>query len=137
MSVQIPRDFRGVFNQLDDLEKSIRNKAIKKGQRAGAKILAAEIRRQAPERTGLIKVSIKVRAGKRRKNVTSMQVTIANENRLFYIGFIEFGTRKMPANAFIRRSVEAKRQEAWEATAEAIEVEIHNGHWARSRGIST
>jgi HK97 gp10 family phage protein len=129
------------FKQLNGLEKKLRNKVIKKGQRAGAKILAAEIKARCPVESGDLKRSVKVRAGKRRKGKTSIEVAIGTTSNkdVYYVGFVEFGTKRngkvYPARPFIRPAVDAKRAEIIEAVGNAIEVELNNGQWLKSKRL--
>jgi hypothetical protein len=57
--------------RLAALEKRIITKTIRQAQRAGAKILATEIKDRAPVETGETKKLVKVRSGRRRKNNVS------------------------------------------------------------------
>lgn len=116
---------------LEGLDKKVRNKAISRAQRAGAKILAREIKANVAVVTGAEKQSVKVRAGKRRKGKTSVDVVVGR-GEVYYVGFNEFGTRKQKANPVIRRALEARRDEMLEAIGEVLEVEIVNGNWSRT-----
>jgi HK97 gp10 family phage protein len=120
-----------VFDDLKKLESSLAKKIIKKGQRAGAKLLAAEMRKNVPVKSGALKKTIKVRAGKRSKNKTSIQVSIG-DNEAYYPGFVEFGKKNVPPNPFMKRSSDAVKDQVREAVANAIDVEIKNGSWTRS-----
>jgi HK97 gp10 family phage protein len=109
-----------VFKELDGLDKALRNKIIRQSQRAGAKILASEIKSEAPVDSGRTKRSVKVKSGKRRKNTISTNVEISGGHDEPFIGFVEFGTKDQAPNPFIRRSVLAKRDEVVEVVREGI-----------------
>jgi HK97 gp10 family phage protein len=125
---------RDLKRALERLDSKLRNKTLSKAQRAGAKILAREIKANVSVVSGDTKYSVKVRAGKRRQGKTSVDVVIG-QGEVYYVGFNEFGTRNQVANPVIRRAVEAKRAEVLAVIGETIEVEIVNGNWSRS--IST
>lgn len=68
--------------------------AIRKGTRAGIKVIARVAARRAPRRTGALARSLKVRAMKRRRNRTGTVVVAGNKTFTgdeFYGGFHEFG----------------------------------------------
>src|SRR6185437_13388918 len=111
---------------LKSLNNKLERKIIRQGLRAGAKVLKSAAQSEAPERTGLLKSSIKVRAGKRTKNSISVNVaTSANDfqGKAFYAGFLLYGwrigkrslgdARKLqPANNFFKRAFDATGEQA-------------------------
>jgi HK97 gp10 family phage protein len=115
------RDFK---KALDGLEAKVAKKLLRTSLRAGAKILAAQIKATAPVSEGVLKRSVKVKAGKRKKNTISMDVVIEGGRDEGFVGFIEFGKHGQLANPFIRHSVEAKRAEVLDAIADGVEAAI-------------
>lgn len=81
-----------------ELPKKIARQGIRKPLRAGAKVVLAEAKRNAPRGvTGNLRRSLKVRAGKRKKGIISMRVTTSEgwfKGDEFYAGFVEFGTKE-------------------------------------------
>jgi hypothetical protein len=84
-----------IDRRLRDLAYPEQRGVISKGLRAGAKILRAEAQSLVPVKTGLLKRSINVRAGKRNRfgavsmRVTTGQATFVGDS--WYGGAIEFG----------------------------------------------
>jgi HK97 gp10 family phage protein len=73
-------------------------------------LLADEIRAQSPVLTGTLKASVEVREIKSHDGRISQFVEVEGgypEGR-WYVGFVEYGARGVPANPFIRRSIAAK-----------------------------
>jgi len=103
------------------VEAKVAKKLLRTSLRSAAKLVAAEIRANAPVAEGLLKRSVKVRAGRRRKNYIGVEITVEGGRDEGFVGFVEWGSRHQAANPFARRSVEAKRAEALDAIAEGVE----------------
>ncbi len=76
------------------LPDSIARPAVKKGTRAGQKIIARATKRLAPRRTGRLVSSIKVKAMKRRRGRVGAVVVTGKgffQGDTFYGAFLEFG----------------------------------------------
>lgn len=112
-----------VFKELNGLDKKLRNKIVRKGQRKGAKILASEIKSEAPVESGRTRKSVRVRAGKRKKDTITTVVEVSGGHDEPFIGFVEFGTKDQEPDPFIRRSVQTKKEEV----VQAIRDEIQDG----------
>jgi HK97 gp10 family phage protein len=65
-----------LLRKLDRLQKKDARKAIRRGLRAGAKILAVETKRLVPKVTGAIKRAVRVRAGKRSRRYIAVLAMI-------------------------------------------------------------
>jgi HK97 gp10 family phage protein len=115
------RDFK---KALDGLEAKVAKKLLRTSLRAGAKILAAEIKAKEPVKSGVTKRSVKVRSGKRKKNTISIEVHVGSDEEEGYVGFGEFGRHGQIANPVIRHSIEAKRAEVLDAIAQGVEAAI-------------
>ncbi len=115
-----------VFKELEALDKKIRDKIVRQSQRAGAKLLADEIRSRAPVETGRTKRSVKVRAGRRKKGFISTNVVISGGHDGPFIGFVEFGTKDQEANPFIRGSAMARESDVVEAIVDGINKGIRS-----------
>lgn len=83
---------------------------------AAAETIAEYARKLAPVRTGLLKSKIRARHYSSTSNV---------EAAAKYSGFVEFGTRKMGAQPFLRPAVVQYEKQILEAVAEALIGEIH------------
>lgn len=120
-----------------DLPIKLEKKIIKKSLRAGAKEILAAARANAPESSGLLKRSIKVRAGKSTKGSISIVVGVGKKwfvGPVFYAAMVawghKIGSRKLggarkqvAANDFIGRAYEQKKQNAVDTfTATALEL---------------
>lgn len=83
-----------VERKLKELEPKLAKKVLKRGLRAGAKIVRKAAQSKAPIKTGGIKKGIKVRAGKTKKGFISIRVGVGNQwftGPNFYAAFVEFG----------------------------------------------
>lgn len=83
------------------LDKKTANKIVRTELRAGMNAVAAEVRRRAPVESGRMKMSVVVRAGKRKRNIISVQVVISGHEDAVP-SFLEYGTRHMAAAPFAR-----------------------------------
>ena len=114
---------------LKQLGRTTERKILRKGLRAGAKIIKAAAQADAPSRTGLMARKIKVRAGKSGKGRISVNVGVGAKDftgKAFYAAFVLFGhrvgSRKLgdsrkivPANNFLERAFESSGESAKEA----------------------
>jgi len=104
-------------------------KAIRKGTRAGAKMLVPEVKANTPKRTGLLKKSVKVRSLKKSRVRTGVAVQMgkgAFVGKTFYGGFAEYGTTRQDAQEFIKKSVRSKGQQATDHARDVINREIQS-----------
>lgn len=79
--------------KLGNLKKNVAKNAIRKGSRAGCKILAAAIKDSAPALTGALKRSVKVRSTPRSRVTVGTQVI----EKADFAGFLEFGSKHQKA----------------------------------------
>lgn len=94
--------------------------ALRKGQRAAAKVIAARIKAAAPEKSGAIKRSVKIRAMKRSR----VRIGVRIEVKAYYAGFVALGTKNIDANEFIQDAVAAVGKTAIESGNKAAAAEI-------------
>ena len=92
---------------------------IRKGTRAGAKIVLAAAKRLAPVRTGALAKSIKVRALPRSRKLIGTTTRLVNDGNIFYGGFVNYGTKRQRAKRFLNDAADEVRESA---TDEAIRV---------------
>ena len=99
---------RELIRKLEAIEKRHGKSAIRKGLRAGVKILTAEAKRTAPRRTGALAKAIKTRAGPRSRSSISVATRLGAgffKGETFYGGFQEFGWRTGKRGSSRRRAV--------------------------------
>jgi HK97 gp10 family phage protein len=126
--------FDGLDRALAELEPRLARKIERQGLREAAKVIQQEAVANAPEDTGTLKQSIKVRAIKRKKGFCGVQVTTGQgffRGETFYGAFIEFGhhvgSRKLgdarafvPPRPFMRPAFDSKKEQAAAAVAESV-----------------
>jgi HK97 gp10 family phage protein len=127
--------------KLQTLESKTQNKFINKSLRAGAKIVQKEAKANAPvsdspydKHIGLLKKSIRIRAGKRNKFYKTIKVQLNEKDYsgdTFYASFIEFGTHKIKAAHFLENAFKSTQKQSLDAVtdtmAKLIEEEAANG----------
>jgi HK97 gp10 family phage protein len=95
-----------------ELPPRLARKVIRRGLRAGAKIVRADAQAHAPVDTGLTRKAIKVRSGRgRKKGLITMGVVIGQgdyRGETFYGAFQEFGWKAGERGSEHRRQVEGK-----------------------------
>jgi HK97 gp10 family phage protein len=109
-----------LVNTFRNLKTADGKAALRKGQRAAAKIIASRIKATAPEESGAIKRSVKVRAMKRSR----VRIGVRVEVKAYYAGFVALGTKEIKANDFIQTAVSAAGSEAIEAGNHAAAAEL-------------
>ena len=98
--------------QLADLDKRTRNQIFSRAARNACKMLAADVKTRIPVETGALKKSVKVRAGKRKRDTIRMLVIITGgPDEVGVPAHVEYGTANMPARPFLRPAVAAKRDD--------------------------
>jgi len=106
--------FEHIQKLLRQLPPILQKGALRKGIRAGAKIIAEEARRRVPVDTGALRKSIKVRAATRLRKKTAVGVrVVAGEGDYkgdtFYGSFIEYGYWKQETYRLGSRIYSMKR----------------------------
>lgn len=124
------KELAALFRQLPD---EIEKRELQKVMRSGARLLVKEVRQRAPRATGNLQKQIyatRTRSKKQLKEGAWWTVKVRNKfyvrpgqsektkrgysNKRWpsvYARFLEFGTKKQPAQPFMRPAVEAKGQE--------------------------
>lgn len=116
------RGFRELDRAFAKLEKGPTPSQERAALHAGAELVAAEARRLAPVDTGALRDSIKVadeRDARIYGKVNGADVSVfigpvgsTEEGDVFYARFVEFGTRYMKAQPFMRPAIQSKREDA-------------------------
>lgn len=130
--------------RLKVLPSKMPKKIFKKALRAGAKIVLAEAKKNAPVKTGALRKSLKVRAGRAGKNRVSMLVSTRRgdfKGNEFYGAFQEFGwkagkrkgkhgrafagdkRKKIEGKHYIERAYDSKKK----AATDAVIAELRAG----------
>lgn len=120
-----------IDRRLKLLPDRIKKKVLRQAMRTGIKIVAEEMRAQAPVDSGLMKEQIKVRAARRSRTRIEIDAKISGHPGLyktsattnktvFYPAIVEYGTRKQPPNPFGRRAFQSKGPEARQKTMRLI-----------------
>lgn len=107
---------------LGKLPKQLRGRVLTRAVRGGANIVRKEMRGRAPVETGRLRDNIVTRA--RRDRGASVTVSVGPARRTFYAGFIEFGTRFLPARPFLRPAFETVKFAALEEIGKRLGTEI-------------
>lgn len=112
-------------------EKTARG-AIRKGTRAGAKLLQAKLKSATPVRSGQAAKNIKVRSLKRSRRFvgTTVRYERPKDAQILYIAVVNYGskTRKIAARRFINQETEAVKSSAVEIAVRIIADEIENAN---------
>jgi HK97 gp10 family phage protein len=113
-----------VVRNLKSLEPKIQAKAVRKATRAGAKVLAAEVKEIAPVDTGELRDSIKVKDARRRRRGQLMTVVKAGAGKVKGVQAhgpaVEFGTSRKPPVPFMAPALDAKGGEARDVAIEEL-----------------
>lgn len=138
--------FKETAAALKELDRKATKSLGRKALRAGAKVLLAAARTEAPELTGRTRKNIKIRGGRSRAGSLSLSVGVSAKDfsgEAFYASFVLFGhrvgsrklgdnRRMIPANNFLERAYEASGQNAadtvMEQWVELIEIESSKGN---------
>ncbi len=123
MKISVTGD-KELLTKLSKLRKTQAAKAIRKGSRAGSKVVQAKEKEDAPEITGALKREIKVRALKRSRRWTGTQVTMRVAGGVPYGSFVDQGTKRMKARHFVKRAVEEAKDAAGREFVDGIASEI-------------
>jgi HK97 gp10 family phage protein len=110
--------------KLSELSKTHAKAAIRKGTRAGAKIVQAEAKNRVPVRTGRLKKGLKVRAMPRKKNYVGTMVRLADTGEVFYGGFVEFGTKYIKPRHYLENASKAVKDAALNKAITEAKAEI-------------
>jgi HK97 gp10 family phage protein len=98
---------------LRSLPPTVMRKVDRQGLREGGKIVLEKAQRDCPVVSGALRDSLKLKAGKRRKNYISVVIGTAIgwfKGKTYYGGFVEFGTSKMGARPFVRPAFDTQKE---------------------------
>ena len=136
---------KDIDRRLRTLPGRVQKKVTRKAMRDGLKIMAAEVKKQAPVDTGLTQRNIKVKATRRKKRGSvELEVTISGKDSgliktpktgggkpVFYPAVVEYGREGVEPNPFMRRAYENKaaaaRDETMRSLRNGVEQEATKG----------
>jgi len=107
---------------LKELEPKLAKKVVRKACRDGAKVLKEEIEKTAPQDTGALAASVKIKT-KFRKGIASATAEIGEGNfkgETFYAAMVEFGTSKQPPQGYMQQAFDNKKEQVAKQTEDAI-----------------
>ncbi|WP_254510418.1 HK97-gp10 family putative phage morphogenesis protein [Anatilimnocola floriformis] len=114
--------------ELKQFDKKVQKKTLMRNMRKGMKIIKAEVEEQAPVgETGALADSVKIKAGRKSRTSASIKVQIGEgdfKGETWYAAAVEYGTSKMEANPFMRRSLDNKGDEAKNVAMTGIAIDI-------------
>lgn len=93
---------------------------VRRGTRAGAKLVQADAKLRFPKDTGAAARSLKVRALPRSRRWIGHQVT----TKVFYAGHVEYGTRHIVAREKLKESAKLMRAAAVAEARRVIRAEL-------------
>ncbi|CAD6536417.1 hypothetical protein LMG27952_03146 [Paraburkholderia hiiakae] len=117
--------------QLDALDDAVSESTLRKAALVGANIFLAEEKLRVPRRTGAGADALVIAYDAENSvpgKLASYIVTWLKD--AYYLRFVEYGTSRMAAQPFKRPAYEAKKKEAAQAVADAIDAQIE----AKTRG---
>lgn len=111
--------------KLQALKKTEAKKALRKGTRAGAKIVAKAAKQNAPHHTGKLEKQVKVRSLTRSRRWTGVNVQL----EIFYgafqeLGFKHTGGKEVAAKHFLLKAATDTREQALSEAMQVIKGEI-------------
>jgi len=108
---------------LEDFSKKKLRAAIRKGSRAGCKVIQAQARQTAPHRTGALAAGMKVRALPRSRKYVGTQVTLG----VYYAAFIEYGlkNRHLVARHYMKNAANQEKVSALNTARDVIKQELN------------
>jgi HK97 gp10 family phage protein len=118
MSFEVKGD-KELIAKLKALGGTEAKKACKRATRSGAKIILQAARSTAPERSGALRRSMKLRQ-RTKKNTVTTAVTA----KIYYGAFQEFGTKKMKGQHFIEDATDRTADAALSQTLDELKSEI-------------
>lgn len=117
-----------LLNSLKAFPKNVERKVLRQALRASMKPVQKKAKELAPVESGALKRAVRIRAGKRKRNVVSINVQIGANDKQFteqyYAGFQELGApaRNIPPKGYLRQAFEETKQESV-AKAEKMIIE--------------
>lgn len=125
-----------LFKDLEAMGDRIAKKGLRKALREGGRPFLRQAKLNVPVRSGALKKSLKLRAGRRSRVWMSYVVTTSKESKgnlfvgkHYYAGFVEFGAprRGLMPSGFLRRAFESRKEESKKIVADELRKFISAG----------
>lgn len=120
-----------IARRLKALDVKVRERALRRSLRAAAKVIADEVRANAPADTGRLRRNIAITTQVRRaKQLMSAQVRVRTRGKAgdaknaYYWRFIEYGTRHIKPDPFVTRAFESEKSGAAQQVIDSVIQEI-------------
>lgn len=116
----------------DAMPGKVQKKLIRHALRAAAKAIQEDAKRIAPDETGALAKSIKVRAMKRSRTRVGVQVFTDSDSlqtdgkKGYYAAFTELGTSREAAQPFLRPALEGNKGQAQSMIASDIKDAVES-----------
>ncbi len=104
-----------LLRKLKAMDTKLAKKVTRQALRKSAKPMLAAAKSRAPVITGGLRDSLKLRAGRRKKDRVSIAVVTAAgwfKGDQFYAAFVEVGTSQAPAHPYLRPAFDNTRSES-------------------------
>jgi len=126
MAISADFDNKALMATLKNFPKNIQKNVMTGAIRASAGVIRDEARAKVVKKTGTLKKSITVIKMKSLPGIVKFSVTPSKggKNSGWYAHFIEFGTAHSAAKPFMRKALDAKEDEALQASQEYIAKRI-------------
>lgn len=105
--------------------KKVTKQGIRKGTRAGAKIIQAKAKELAPVHTGRMAKTIKVRALPRSRKWIGTTARLVNDKEVYWGGFVNYGTARIKERRFLDQAAKESKDAAIDAAVEIIQDAIN------------
>lgn len=105
-----------LLNQIGDAASDV----LATAARAGGDIALTDARRRCPVDTGKLKASLHLEKGKSKKPRVHQIVEIKPGKKEYYGTFVELGTKRQPAQPFMRPAVNENKSRIGEAVNQAV-----------------
>lgn len=124
--------FEHVINQFKTLDGKIQKKALRPALRAGAKVIQKSAKSKAPRLSGRLRKFIKVKSLKRSRGEigvavqtgTRLELQIPHAEQGYYPFSIEFGTKTVKKQPYMKPALREKRNEATNAVGKKLKFQI-------------
>lgn len=122
--INVSIDDRELKQALDKLGKKA-NTGIRKGSRAGLKLVQSAAKANAPKRTGKLRKGLKVRAipARGKNKIVGTKIDLKD---VYYMGFIEYGTKTIDAREFLKKAAEQTGRQALATAIATIKQQLES-----------
>jgi len=112
-----------VQRALAELPKRVASKVIRQNLRAAMKPMLAAAKENAPEGTGDLEHSIKLKSGKRKRHVIRLNIVAyrdPDDPVPFHAAYVEYGTSRQAPQGFFRRAFDQTKNTTMQLALDGI-----------------